>query len=176
MTTVGSAKYTYEPVLDFPMLPEGETFGVVSTVATDSQDRLYVYQRKDPPFMVFDKDGTFLNSWGNGAIESPHGMTIAGDVIYVTDREGNVVVTFTLDGKPLLIIGERGKYSDTGCETAGELVPRASGPLGAREGHSPRRERRTGNHTTATTAATTAMARKLSTRGARSHPGRPPRL
>ena len=128
MTTVGT-RTTYEAIEDFPKLPAGETLGVVSTVATDSQDNLYVFQRKDPVMMVFDRDGNFLNSWGNGAVESPHGMTIVNDLIYITDREGSVAVTFTLDGRPVQILGQRGVYSDTGCEVPGELVPRAAGPF-----------------------------------------------
>lgn len=128
MTTVGT-RNTYEAIEDFPKLPAGEEFGVVSTVATDSQDNLYVFQRKDPVMMVFDRDGNFLNSWGNGAVESPHGMTISNDLIYITDREGSVAVKFSLDGKPIQILGQRGVYSDTGCETPGELVPRAAGPF-----------------------------------------------
>jgi hypothetical protein len=29
-------------------------------VATDSQDRIYVFQRKDPPVVVFDREGKYL--------------------------------------------------------------------------------------------------------------------
>jgi DNA-binding beta-propeller fold protein YncE len=129
MTTVGTGKYTYEFIQDFPKLPAGQSFGVVSTVATDSQDRLYVFQRTDPPVVVFDRDGNFLKTWGIGAITDPHGMTIVDDVVYITDRSDSVAVTFTLDGKPLQVIGRRGVHSDTGCEKPGDLVPRAAGPF-----------------------------------------------
>ena len=129
MTTVGTGKFTYELRSDFPNLPDGESFAVVSTVATDSQDRLYVYQRTDPPIVVFDKDGKHLDSWGNKAITSPHGMTIADDQVYVTDRDDSVALKFTLDGRPVQILGERGVHSDTGCEKPADLVPRAAGPF-----------------------------------------------
>ena len=62
--TVGTDKLTFQLAQDFPKLPEGETFAVVSTVATDSQDRLYVFQRKDPPVVVFDGDGNYLRRVG----------------------------------------------------------------------------------------------------------------
>jgi len=101
MTTVGSGKFTYEFVQDWPTLPAGEELGVVSSVATDSQDRVYAFQRKDPPVMVFDRDGIYLNSWGMGAITDPHGINIVDDVVYITDRADHVAVKFTLDGKPL---------------------------------------------------------------------------
>ena len=129
MTTAGTGKYTYELIQDWPRLPEGESLGIVSAVATDSQDRVYVFQRQDPPVMVFDSEGNYLNCWGIGAIADPHGITISDDIVYITDRSDQVAVKFTLDGKPLQVIGERGVYSDTGCERPGDLVPRAAGPF-----------------------------------------------
>ena len=129
MTTVGSGKYTYELIQDWPKLPPGEVLGVVSSVASDSQDRIYAFQRQDPPVMVFDRDGNYLDRWGIGAISDPHGITIVDDIVYITDRSDHVAVKFTLDGKPLQVIGDRGVYSDTGCENPGDLVPRAAGPF-----------------------------------------------
>ena len=92
MTTVGSGKYTYELIQDFPKLPAGETLGTVSSVATDSQDRVYAFQRQDPPVMVFDRDGNYLNCWGIGAITDPHGINIVDDIVYITDRSDQVAV------------------------------------------------------------------------------------
>jgi len=129
MTTLGSGKYTYTAILDWAKLPGDDTFETVSAVATDSQDRVYAFQRKDPPVMVFDRDGNYLNRWGIGAITDPHGMTIVDDIVYITDRSDHVAVKFTLDGKPLQVIGDRGVFSDTGCENPGDLVPRAAGPF-----------------------------------------------
>jgi DNA-binding beta-propeller fold protein YncE len=129
MATVGKGTYTYELVENWASLPAGETFGNVSAVATDSQDRVYVFQRKDPPVMVFERDGTYLRSWGIGAFANPHGIYIANDVVYLTDREDSVCLTYTLDGKPLQVLGQRGVHSDTGCAKPGELVPHAAGPF-----------------------------------------------
>ena len=129
MATVGSGKYTYELIQDWPKLPEGESLGIVSAVATDSRDRVYVFQRQDPPVMIFDPDGNYLSCWGIGAITDPHGITISDDIVYITDRSDQVAVKFTLDGKPLQVIGNRGVHSDTGCERPGDLVPRAAGPF-----------------------------------------------
>ena len=129
MTTVGAERLTFELAQDFPKLPDGETFAIVSTVATDSQDRLYVFQRKDPPVVVFDSDGNYLDAWGHGAFNSPHGMSISDNVIYMTDRDDSVAVAYTLEGRPLMVLGERGVHSDTGCDGAGDMVPRAAGPF-----------------------------------------------
>ena len=129
MTQVGTGKYTYEVIRDFPKLPAGESFGVISRVATDSQDRVYVFQRKDPPVLVFDREGKYLGRWGIGAVKEAHGMKIVGDVAYTTDRTDSVAVAFTLDGKPLLVLGKRGVHSDTGCEKSPYIVLRPAGPF-----------------------------------------------
>jgi hypothetical protein len=115
MTQLGTGKYTYELIRNFLQMPKGETLGIVSRVATDSQDRVYVFQRKDPPVVVFDREGKYLGAWGSGAIKDPHGLKIVDDIIYTTDRSDSVVRSFTLDGKPLLTLGQPGVHSDTGC-------------------------------------------------------------
>lgn len=129
MTIVGSGRYSYELVENWAMLPTGWTFGGVSAVATDSQDRVYAFQRKDPPVVIFDKNGTYLGSWGSSVFADPHGINIVDDVIYVTDRNDHVALKFTLDGRPLMVVGERGKPSDTGATKDIELPPRSAGPF-----------------------------------------------
>ena len=128
--TVGAGKYQYEVIETWGTLPSGWSFGPVSAVAVDSQDRVYAFQRKDPPVLVFDRDGNYLNSWGQSAITDPHGFYIGpDDIVYLTDRDDHVALRFTLDGKPLTILGERGKASDTGCTKDGGRVLRAAGPF-----------------------------------------------
>ena len=130
MVTVGAGKYTYEVIESWGVLPEGWTFGNVGTVAVDSQDRVYAFQRKDPPILVFDQEGNFLNSWGNGAFVMTHGISIGSDnMAYLTDTGDHVTMKFTLDGKPLLVMGNRGQPSDTGCEEAGGKVLRPGEPF-----------------------------------------------
>jgi len=129
MTTVGTGQYTFELIENWAKLPAGESFGNVSAVATDSQDRVYVFQRKDPPVMIFDRDGNYLSCWGISAITDPHGIYIADDIVYLTDRSDSVCLTYTLDGKPLQLLGKRGEHSDTGCEKPGDVAPRSAGPF-----------------------------------------------
>jgi DNA-binding beta-propeller fold protein YncE len=129
MAIVGTGTYRYELVEHWAKLPAQQTFGNVSAVATDSRDRVYVFQRKDPPVLVFERDGTYLTGWGIGNFANPHGIYIANDIAYLTDREDSVCLTYTLDGKPLHVLGRRGAHSDTGCDRPGELVPRAAGPF-----------------------------------------------
>lgn len=126
---VGSDGYTYELVEDFAKLPEGETFGLISRLTTDSRDRLYVFQRKDPAVLVFDRDGKFLHSWGNGEFKRAHGFKIVGDLVYATDQTDNVAMIYTLEGKFIQQLGTRGQHSDTGCEDWHNLPLRAAGPF-----------------------------------------------
>lgn len=129
MATVGTGDYRYELIENWAKLPQGETFGNASAVATDSQDRVYLFQRKDPPVLVFDRDGNLLDNWGTRAFANPHGIYIKDDIVYLTDRDDSVCLKYTLDGKPLQVLGTRGQHSDTGGEVPGELVPRAAGPF-----------------------------------------------
>ncbi len=129
MTTVGTGHYTYSVQENWAKLPEGESFAMVSAIATDSQDRVYAFQRKDPPVLIFDRDGNLQDSWGNGSFVFAHGFYIEDDVVYVTDRDTSVCLVYTLDGKPVQMLGRHGRHSDTGCENPGDLVPRAAGPF-----------------------------------------------
>ena len=129
MAQVGTGAPTYELIRYFLKLPNGEKFGLVSRVATDSQDRIYVFQRKNPPVVVFDRDGNYLTAWGTGEVTDPHGLKIVDDVVYTTDRSDSVAKSFTLEGKPLLELGQRGVHSDTGCTGSPWLAERAAGPF-----------------------------------------------
>ena len=129
MTTVGAGKFTYTYIQDWANMPADRSLGTVSAIATDSQDRVYAFQRAEPPVVIFNRNGEFLSSWGNGNFVDPHGLFIKDDIVYLTDREGSTAMRYTLDGKPLQIIGTLGEYSDTGCEVTGAVCPRSAGPF-----------------------------------------------
>ena len=128
MSQTSAGNRTYEVIRDFLKLPNGEQFGQVSRVATDSQDRVYVFQRKDPPVVVFESSGKYLGAWGSGDVTDPHGLKIVGDTVYTTDRSDSVAKSFSLDGKVKLALGTPGRHSDTG-EVTNWLVQRAAGPF-----------------------------------------------
>lgn len=111
----GSGKYTYELVDGWAKLPEGWSFKDVSSVTTDAQDRVYVLNRGGHPVMVFDREGNFLYSWGEGLFQRAHGSGMGPDgSIYCTDDILHVVYKFTPEGKLLQTLGNKGQPSDSG--------------------------------------------------------------
>jgi DNA-binding beta-propeller fold protein YncE len=84
----------------------------VGGVAIDRQDRVYVFNRSEHPMIVFDRDGKFLGSWGEGIFAHPHGAHIGpDDAIYCTDDGDHTVRKCTLDGTVLMEIGVAGQPS-----------------------------------------------------------------
>ena len=111
MTTVlGSGEHRYGVVEDWAKLPEGWEFKDVAAVACDRHDRVYVFNRGEHPMMVFERDGSFLRSWGEGQYPRAHGLHIdAEDNLYLTDDGGHFVRKCTPEGKVLLELGVPGQ-------------------------------------------------------------------
>ena len=130
MATVGSGKYTYELVEDWAKLPEGWTLGQTAIV-TDSEDRVYLFNRSEHPLIVLDKDGNFLTSWGEGVLTAAHGMFIDGDEnIYLPVINSHVVLKYSSSGNLLMTLGAWDQPSDTGWSgNASDTVQRAAGPF-----------------------------------------------
>ena len=106
----------FEACEGWGMLPEGWRFVEVAGVATDSQDRVFVFNRGDHPLIIFDREGRFLGSWGVNLFARPHGITIGpDDVVYCTDDLDHTVKKFTPEGELVGILGKSGCASDTGA-------------------------------------------------------------
>ena len=107
---LGEGPFTYEVTVDWERLPPGYSWQEVAGVAVDGKDRVYVFNRGEHPMMVFDADGNFLDSWGEGVFSRAHGLTQGpDDTLYCTDDEDHTVRQCTLDGKVLMTIGVPGK-------------------------------------------------------------------
>ena len=109
---LGSGSFTYEVAVDWEKLPSGYSWRDAAGVAVDSMDRVYVFNRGsgERPVIVFDRDGNFLDSWGDGIFTNPHAITLApDDTLYLTDAGDHTVRQFTLDGKLLMTIGVPGE-------------------------------------------------------------------
>ena len=75
----GQGDYRYELVEGWEQLPSGWTHGDVAGVATDSQDRVYVFNRSEHPVIVYDRDGHVPRRPGaRASFTRPHGITIVG--------------------------------------------------------------------------------------------------
>jgi DNA-binding beta-propeller fold protein YncE len=107
---MGSGKFIYAVYPDWAKLPKGWSFLEVVDAAVDLQDRVYVFSRGEHPLTVFDRDGNFLTSWGEGQFKRPHGITIGPEnTLYLADDGGHAIYQFTLDGKLMMTIGTPGK-------------------------------------------------------------------
>ncbi len=107
---LGSGEHRYKVIENWAKLPDGWEFKDVGAVAVDSKDQVYVFNRGEHPMMVFDREGNFLRSWGEGQYPRAHGLHIdVDDTLYLTDDGGHVVRKCRTDGKVLLELGTPGK-------------------------------------------------------------------
>src|SRR5260370_35966996 len=106
-TIVGTGDFKYRIVEDWAKLPDGWSFKEVGAVGVDANDNVYVVNRGDHPMMVFDREGNFLRSWGEGEYPRAPGVHMGPDEsIYLTDDGGSFVRKCRLeDGKVLLELG-----------------------------------------------------------------------
>jgi DNA-binding beta-propeller fold protein YncE len=104
---LGSGEHRYRVVENWAKLPDGWSFKDVAAVGVDSNDQVYVFNRGEHPVIVFDREGKFLRSWGEGVFRRAHGITIGPDgTLWLTDDLHHTVRQFTPEGKLLLTLGD----------------------------------------------------------------------
>ena len=107
---VGSGEFRYEVIEGWGKLPDGWTFKEVAAVAVDKKDQVYCFTRGAHPIIVFDRDGNFVRSWGEGVFKRAHGATIGPDeTIFLSDDGDHTVRKCTLDGKVIFTLGVPGQ-------------------------------------------------------------------
>jgi uncharacterized protein (DUF924 family) len=121
---IGSGEYRYRFLRNWAKPPRWWNFGetgqsgppqtcVKGAVAANGD--VYVLSRAAHPVMVFDAEGRFVTSWGEGEFSSfVHGLTIdpAGHV-WITDTGLHTVTQHTPDGSKLRTLGSPGAASPT---------------------------------------------------------------
>lgn len=108
----GEGEFRYEITNDWAKVPPGMEWREVGSVAVDNLDQVYVFNRGPHPMMVFDREGDFLRSWGEGLFPRAHGVHFGpDDTLYLTDDGDHTVRKCTLDGKVLMTLGIPGKPS-----------------------------------------------------------------
>jgi DNA-binding beta-propeller fold protein YncE len=107
---LGAGEHRYRVVENWSKLPDGWQLTDVASVGVDSKDRIYVFNRGEHPMVVFDREGNFITSWGEGVFSRAHGLHIdANDHLYCTDDGDHTVRKCDTSGKVLLTIGIPGK-------------------------------------------------------------------
>ena len=128
--TIGPHKMEFEVLEGWEQLPEGWSFVEVAGVVVDSQDRVYVFNRGQHPVIVFDREGKFLDAWGEGIFTNAHGIHIDGnDNLFCADNFDHTVRKFTTAGKLLMTLGDTEALAQTGFELGASPVGRSAGPF-----------------------------------------------
>jgi len=105
---LGSGEYKYERVEGWAKIPPYFTLIDPVDVATDSEDRVFVFCRGNHPVLIFDRNGNFISCWGEGHFRYPHGIFVGpDDSVYLIDSQTHTVEKFTLSGELILRLGVR---------------------------------------------------------------------
>jgi DNA-binding beta-propeller fold protein YncE len=105
----GYGKHLYKYVHEWAKLPQNFSFVECPGVAVDSSDNVYVFTRGEHPIIVFDQEGNFLRTFGEGFFSNrTHGLFIAyDDSVLCVDDGLHTIQKFNLEGEKLMEIGER---------------------------------------------------------------------
>ena len=109
MSVVGTVDYKYERVPLWPNMPKYWAFGAASDGAVNSKDEIHIFSRGNHPVTIWDKDGNFISSWGEGTFSAnPHGIYIApNDNVWLVDRDFHIATEYTPSGTPIRTLGEK---------------------------------------------------------------------
>lgn len=130
-TTAGQEHAPFTSV-GFIGIPDNVELGAMSSVAVDSQDRIYVLHRGKPPLLQFDKDQKYLAGWGSGLFKVAHGLRVdKHDNVWTTDNGNHVLRCFSPRGELLKTLGEVGKPAggETGFRSPDDLVFGSDGSI-----------------------------------------------
>jgi DNA-binding beta-propeller fold protein YncE len=111
-----AGKVRYQVQEGWEQLPKGFMHRDVSGLGVDSLDRVYVLTRMDPRVIIYNRDGSFVASFGEGLFtERTHGLAIGpDDAVYCVDDGDQTVRKFSPKGELLMTLGVKGVASDTG--------------------------------------------------------------
>ena len=106
---VGSGDYKFERVPSWPNMPKYWEMGLASDGAVNSKNEVHIFSRGLHPVTIWDTDGNFISSWGEGTFSAnPHGIYIApNDNVWLVDRDYHIATEYSPAGKELRTLGEK---------------------------------------------------------------------
>lgn len=105
----------YEVLEGWGKLPNGWVYTQVAGIAVDSKDRVLILCRGEHPIIVFNREGEFIESWGEGIFANAHGAYIdAEDNFYCVDSGDHTVRKFARDGELIFTLGTKNKPAPPG--------------------------------------------------------------
>jgi streptogramin lyase len=124
MPILGEAPYRYDFQRDWAQPPRWWNFGETGHAgpprtcvkgATAANGDVYVLCRAAHPVLVFDAEGRFVTSWGEGRFSFfAHGLSIDRDgKLWIADSGLHTVTRHEPDGTPLLTLGTPNSASPT---------------------------------------------------------------
>ena len=104
--SLGSGEHRYRVVENWAKLPDGWKLTDVASVAVDSKDRVYVFNRGAHPMVVLDRDGNFIRAGAKGCSTARTGCISTPTTISIAPTTATTpCASARTDGKVLLTIG-----------------------------------------------------------------------
>ena len=118
---------TFQPIKFWAKIPHGIWLREATSVAVDSKDNVYIYNRGNIPLLIFNSSGDLISNWGNedplGNIKilegsnlqiweeskfiRPHSVRIdSEDNIWCVDDFGHKIYKFNQSFELLLTLGD----------------------------------------------------------------------
>ena len=115
MKVLGSGDFKDELVDTWTKMPKYWEFGIASDVYVNSSDEIHVFSRGLHPLTIWDKDGNFISSWGEGTFSNnEHGIYITKeDTIWLVDSWFHIATEHKPDGTLIKTIGNKLQPSET---------------------------------------------------------------
>ena len=102
----GQGDFRFKVQENWEQLPAGWSFGWIPAVAVNSRDQVFVYSRSEHPLVIFDREGNFVNSWGDEVLKDAHGIFIdANDTVFCVEREIHCMHKFNSAGELQMTLG-----------------------------------------------------------------------
>ena len=115
-SSVGGGSYKFDVPETWAKLPKGWEIRDGAGISVDSKDRVYVFHRGEHPMLIFDREGNYLDSWGDGVFGRAHSVKVGPDgMLYCVDYGDHTVRKMTPDGEVLMTLGKVNQPSDTGA-------------------------------------------------------------